>query len=202
MGKTIDVVLVLVGHFAGKTVTLRGYRFFEGKMRLTGAEEEVAGLAKYLRKSYQAFPEGSRELAEAQARIEGVTEDGKCDTDSRTGNGADNNLQGEVQQVGSGPEAPLADDGPGADDSAEGQAGSVPNGDGHLDAGIPVAPGTGEPSRLRQALKKLDHNNDEHWSKEGVPRMDAIQDFYGSANVSRKAVEAHAPGFLRGVELD
>ena len=200
MSKTVDVVLVLAGAYAGKNITLLGYRFFEGKIRLTGAESEVAGVMNVLGKCYQAYPEGSERLAAAQAHCAG-DENGKCDTDAGTEHGADNNLQSQVQQVRRGVEEVSADDGAGAGTVEEGDAGSVSDRDGHEDAGIPVAPGTDQSSRVREALSKLDHNNDEHWAKDGKPRMDAVQDFYGSADVSRAAVDALAPGFMRGESL-
>lgn len=72
---------VLVGGYAGKTINLGGHVFVDGVFdystysdgegrTITPGRDEVELKGDYLAKNYQAFPEGSRELEEAQARIE------------------------------------------------------------------------------------------------------------------------------------
>ena len=204
---TIDTTLILCGHFAGKTVKLRGNRFFEGKLRVVGSEDQVGGLVLYLGKCYQAYPEGSKELAAGQAAdakraAEEASKNGERAIQTGERGGRDNNLQGQLQPVGTGAEASPAKQQQESDDPDAGQSEHVSHGDGHADAGIPVSPGSGQPSRLRQALSELDPKNDEHWRSDGLPRMDAIQGIYGSGDVSRAAVDAHAPGFVRGTVLE
>lgn len=54
--------LVLHGHHKGKDVTFtvggQEIEFEKGKVTLEGPEPEVEGMARYLRKCYQALPEG------------------------------------------------------------------------------------------------------------------------------------------------
>lgn len=51
--------------------------------------------------------------------------------------------------------------------------------------------------RLAAALRQLDPENDDHWTKLGKPTMSAVEQFYGSAAVTRDEVEAAIPGFSR-----
>lgn len=49
---------------------------------------------------------------------------------------------------------------------------------------------------LIKALETLDSSNDNHWTAEGLPKLEALRFAYGSA-VSREEVEASAPGYTR-----
>lgn len=51
---------------------------------------------------------------------------------------------------------------------------------------------------IKAALAKLDPANDEHWTTDGLPRLDAVEAMVGSA-VSRKDITNAAPEFTRGV---
>lgn len=50
--------------------------------------------------------------------------------------------------------------------------------------------------KIREALLKLDPSNDEHWTAEGLPRLDVMQQFVGEA-VSRADVTGAAKAFSR-----
>lgn len=50
---------------------------------------------------------------------------------------------------------------------------------------------------ITEALALLDHENDDHWTTEGLPRMDAIVDLTGDASIKRKDVTDAAPEFNR-----
>lgn len=49
---------------------------------------------------------------------------------------------------------------------------------------------------ILDALKKLDAGNDEHWTTEGLPRLDVLKDLTGT-QVTRDALNAVAKGFTR-----
>lgn len=49
---------------------------------------------------------------------------------------------------------------------------------------------------ILEALKKLDPQNDEHWTTEGLPRLDVLKDLTGSP-VTRDALNTAAKGFNR-----
>ena len=56
-------------------------------------------------------------------------------------------------------------------------------------------------ARLEAALRKLDPNNDEHWTKSGKPAVAAVEQFYGSADITRTDIEAAIPDFDRAAAL-
>lgn len=50
--------------------------------------------------------------------------------------------------------------------------------------------------KIRDALANLDVENDDHWTAEGMPRLDVVKDAVGTA-VSRADITAAAKGFTR-----
>lgn len=50
------------------------------------------------------------------------------------------------------------------------------------------------------ALELLDHSNDEHWTDEGKPRMEAVCTAMGDDTVTREEVEALGLDFTRTVD--
>jgi len=51
---------------------------------------------------------------------------------------------------------------------------------------------------ILEAVRGLNPQNDEHWTADGLPRLDAVENLLGS-DVSRKAVTNAAPDFTRAV---
>lgn len=51
--------------------------------------------------------------------------------------------------------------------------------------------------QLIQALAQLDPSIDEHWTSDGLPRMDAVAAIAQDASVTRKMVTDAAPGLMR-----
>lgn len=47
------------------------------------------------------------------------------------------------------------------------------------------------------ALRKLDVTNDNHWTADGLPRLDTVKMLAGNPALNRDTVEAAAPGFTR-----
>lgn len=116
---------------------------------------------------------------------------------AQTGAGSQVPVRGGVRQDGSGSEAPPADGRSGAGADEAGTEGSVPSGDGRghpgNDGDDPIA------ERLQQALTKLDHANDDHWTANGKPRIDAVEALFGGAGVTRKDIDRIAPDLVRVV---
>ena len=52
-------------------------------------------------------------------------------------------------------------------------------------------------SSLDEALKRLDVSNDNHWTAEGVPRLDTVKLLSGDSTVTRDQIEIEFPGFNR-----
>lgn len=53
---------------------------------------------------------------------------------------------------------------------------------------------------ILEAVRALDPKNDEHWTADGLPRLDAVENLLGG-DVNRKAVTNAAPDFTRSVAL-
>lgn len=51
--------------------------------------------------------------------------------------------------------------------------------------------------KIKEALGKLDINNDEHWTTEGLPRLDVMKDLLNGEAVSRAEITAAVKGFSR-----
>lgn len=51
---------------------------------------------------------------------------------------------------------------------------------------------------IAAALAQLDHANDQHWTGDGLPRLETVRFFAGDSSITREAVTAAAPGFVRG----
>lgn len=73
---------VLVGGYAGKTINLGGHQFVDGAFdystyvdgdgnTIATSPQDQALKGDFLAKNYQAYPEGSKELEAAQAKLEG-----------------------------------------------------------------------------------------------------------------------------------
>lgn len=205
-------VLVLTGPYAGKSGTFNGYKFEGGKCVLLGTDAGVAGAKRYFARTYRAYPEGSPELAEAQAADEARKEaaNGKREAHPAQHDPASGSSDGDVRPDGSGPSPAQADDGAGDGDASEGAPGSVPGGDGHGDAGLP--PQEPQPKqqddsqqgtvisdpKLLKAVDSLDPENDDHWTQAGLPKLTAVEEAYGEA-VTRQMVKNVAPDLDRDV---
>lgn len=50
---------------------------------------------------------------------------------------------------------------------------------------------------IQEALQALDPQNDEHWTSDGSPRMDTLQELTGDESLTRKQVREIAPTFTR-----
>ena len=50
---------------------------------------------------------------------------------------------------------------------------------------------------ITEALRKLDTSNDNHWTADGLPRLDTVKMLAANPGLNREAVEAAAPGFTR-----
>lgn len=157
------------------------YRFQRGVFHSTVDAGKVEKLTRVMRTFYGAEP------------IDGT---GKVpETAAPSGAGPEVQVPSGVRPVGSGPAkgaAPVS--GQSAGDTT-GPAGSLSGGDGHQHSGDD---GAAEFSgRLRKAVESLDAENDEHWTADGRPRVDAVEKAYGKAGVTRADVERVAPGLTR-----
>lgn len=174
------------------------------RARFKRVNDELTGFAGpyYFDKGIHTCVIDSSKLEKRKAVLERsygarLVEDGTSKVDPDTRRGQAEPVSGRVQPTGEGLDEVSTDNGDGPDGSGDSPEGSVPSGDGQQDTGDD---GTQEfKDRLLTAINKLEVENDEHWTKDGRPRIDAVEKFYGSAGVTRGDVDAAAPGYTRPV---
>ena len=54
---------------------------------------------------------------------------------------------------------------------------------------------------IAEAVQALDPKNDDHWTAEGLPRMDAVEKLFGDDQITRQQVSDAVPGFTRETAL-
>ena len=54
---------------------------------------------------------------------------------------------------------------------------------------------------IRQALEKLDTSNDDHWTADGMPRVDVVAELIGNTDLKRIDITSAAPDFTRDAPL-
>lgn len=55
--------------------------------------------------------------------------------------------------------------------------------------------------KIKDALAKLDATNDNHWTADGLPRLDTVKLLVGDSGLSREQVTTAQPGFSRASAL-
>ncbi len=56
-------------------------------------------------------------------------------------------------------------------------------------------------SKIAEALSKLDPNNDNHWTSDGLPRIDTVKMLAGNPALTREMITAEVPNFSRQIAL-
>ncbi|MFA7175014.1 MAG: hypothetical protein WC340_16700 [Kiritimatiellia bacterium] len=57
-------------------------------------------------------------------------------------------------------------------------------------------------SKILEALGKLDGNNDNHWTADGLPRIDTVKMLAGDQTLTRDSITAVSTGFNRAAALE
>ncbi len=187
----MEYTLVLTGGRTGQTCVLGGYQFVNGETIVRGDPKAVDGVLRYLGLSYKAYLKGSQALTRQQE-----IDCGKRPYVSSAKQGGSAQVQGDLPAGQSALATLPPDNGGGADDSSAGGTGGVPGGDGHSNTGNDRQ--TTDQDRVLTAIESLDSANDEHWTQDGQPRMDAVEQASGVVNVTRADVEHAKPGYKRG----
>ncbi len=204
----------LFGPRKGHSVTINGHPFRDGVAHLAYSSEAMGSCMKVLA-AYGAYARGTKEYNDALEAEEATngTREVPAASDGRT----DESVRDGVQQDGTGPSRTPADAWVGGGDSQrpDGESSSA-SGDGHGHAGIPKFPEDkdfrpSEPSSsvnegIKAAVMKLDPEVDDHWvltgAHKGMPKLNAVEEAYGRANLGRQDVEAAAPGWSRDVAFE
>jgi hypothetical protein len=157
------------------------YEFRKGVFTTTTDSGKVEKLTRVMKTFYGA------------ERIHGAGEVQQAPTNS--GAGSEVSLPGGVRPSRQGPATSDAPAGAEPAGAQGGAAGSVPGGDGHEDT---RDDGTEDRlRRLREAVTSLDSLDDENWTADGRPRIDAVEKAFGRSGVTRADVDKAAPGFIR-----
>ena len=56
-------------------------------------------------------------------------------------------------------------------------------------------------SKILEALSKLDTNNDNHWTADGLPRIETVRMLSGDQSITREQITAEAPDFSRSAAV-
>lgn len=194
------VRLVLVGPRAGQTIVLNGREFINGICAVDGPIEGVAGACHYFARCYNAHPEGSKELRDAEAAYQAALAEENADGERPVETDADRDESAEVpgsgEPDGGGPDSASPDEQSGDADAETGSAGGVSGGDGHADTRVPPDPSIEFKARVADAVGQLDHGNDEHWTADGNPAVAAVAAIIGG-NVTRQELDVIVPDVTR-----
>ncbi len=203
MIETVD--FILTGARAGHTCVLNGKQFVKGVMRMKGSREQLEPVLAYYGRTYHAFPHGSKELEAAQARdAEGRKKpNGQHNADKAGQSGSANGLDGARADDHAGQHQTAAGSAVqhGADHDAQaGSAGVRSNRDGHGDTGIRAgqesqqqqSDAPGDLTKIRAAVLALDGSNNDNWTPEGKPTVDAVSNAMNDPQVTRKLIDAAA----------
>jgi hypothetical protein len=203
----------LFGPRKGQTVTLNGHQFVNGICRLVQSSVNLDNAARVF-SFYNAYARGTPEYDVAMALEEATN--GADKVSEAPIEGIDNATQAGVQPDGGGSPEDKADAGVvDADPSGANSASAGSPGDGHEHSGVPKFPEDAdyrpeEPASsvngaVVEALKKLDPDVNSHWVMTGVqkgkPKLQAVEDAYGKAGLTRQDLEAAAPGFDRDAAI-
>lgn len=183
-------VLILTGGRADTDCVLRGHRFVKGRAAIVGNEGSIGGIVRYMGRVYKAFSEGSPELKFWQE-----VDNGKREHPKDAIVGSAESFRSDLRPIGKETAEDNPDTGKSTVDPNSGGEGSVPNGNRHQNPGNDGQ--KQQPNRIQEALNSLDSSNDEHWTADGRPRMDAVEAAYGSSDITRANVDEVAPGFMR-----
>jgi hypothetical protein len=191
--------LIMVGHYAGKNVTINGFKFENGEVDIGDDLKAADGIVRYF-SFYNAYLAGSKELALAQKHYEESKE---------VANGQDANLGGEGSDTG-GTQANVSGTAEGASGAgnagteADG-AGAVPAGDGSSEGRVvsfsPPESSDAQVLKIIDALKMLNPENDEFWTDAGLPKVSAVEEASGIVGVTRKDIVAAYPDFNRELAM-
>ena len=195
----MKLTMVLTGIHAGKTIRLGSHSFVNGKRIIEGQPHELDSAVKMLERSWQAFPQGSDELARAQARDQKAKgTNGILDQSQKVGEpGNPDGLRDHVDGS-AGPLQDLHAADSGRRDPAEpadGSSGAIPGGSGPQDSGLHA----GQIKQIKDALAALDPAVDAQWTPEGLPTVEAVVSITGDQGTTRAMITAVAPDYTRAV---
>ncbi len=210
MSSVMQFEFRLFGPRKGQTMVLNNHKFVNGVCTLVQSSDNM-GTAARVFSFYRAFARGTPEY-DAAVAAEEAEANGADEVSEASLEGVDPAVEASVQPDGGGPAEDEANDSGGSrepgrtDPSSAGSAGG-----GHEHTGVPKFPEDAdyraeEPSSsvnvdIANAVRKLDPDVDGHWvmtgAHKGKPKLQAVEDAYGKAGLTRQDIEAAMPGYSR-----
>lgn len=176
-------VFVLAGHYSGKTINLNGHQFTNGVCEIW-CPGDIVPFVKRSLASYQAYPERSYELELAQKRDAEYGIRDNSNTSTRDRESA--KVSSLNQQAGSWSSPETTNERLPNANVDKRDAGSISKGNGREDARVSEI--TAEIDyRLKEVIESLDPDEEDHWTSEGLPSIEAVQAGYGP-NVTREDI--------------
>ena len=154
----------LSGGLAGKTIRLRNFCFKQGEIEITGPAGDLANIASFLYKNWQAVE---------------VTDEGEVHPSAQRN--PKSAVPSNNESHGANASGGKTDDGEGTTATEAGPAGGVSDRDGYA-------------AELKAAAEKLEPENDQHWTADGKPAVAAVNSFMppGRPMATRALIEEHA----------
>lgn len=182
-----NIELHLVGAYEGQTRILKRRQFVNGVLAFTVPKlDAVEGMITFYQRSYQV-----------KVVINGVLQN---DPSAQPGN--PESVQGGDGSPGATPSPEAATGGAGDAGTGAGAPGVRANGEGGSGATAPgVGAGAEAPAKphagLKDALTRLDLDNDDHWTQTGEPAISAVAEISGIAGLKRADIKDAAPNLTR-----
>jgi hypothetical protein len=200
----------LFGPRKGQTMVLNNHQFVNGICTLVQSSDNM-GTAARVFSFYRAYARGTPEYDAAMAQEEAEA-NGADEVSEASLEGTDPAVEAGVQPGGGGPaEGEAVPSGSDVEPGGADPTSASSSGDGHEHAGVPKFPEDAdyraeEPSSsvnedVAAAVRKLDPDVDSHWvltgGHKGKPKLQAVEDAYGKAGLTRQDIEAAMPGYTR-----
>lgn len=177
--------VILTGARRNLTGRLGDHYVENGMITLQGVAKDILAWQNHIAVMWQGFPEGDPRIAEHEAAIRAVN--GESNEGHIQVGGAVTHGQADVQGQAAGGV-------PGADQALAIGSVAVAASTGTSDAG--AASGLGQPpiviqpnAKLVAGIARLDDANDAHWTKGGLPAIDAVCKLSGLQGLTRSQIE-------------
>jgi len=210
MSQVMQYQFRLFGPRKDQTININGHPFVKGVSHIIQASDKMGAVLRVL-SFYGAYARGTVEYDQALALEEEVA-GGTDEVYKETESGPATSVRSRVRSSRERP-TPQGADVSVSDAEAEARnTGFDSDRDGHRHAGVPEFPEAAnrpEPTEpetvinvdMRTAILKLDPDVNSHWvvtgPMAGKPKLNAVEEAYGRAGITRDDVEAAIPGWTR-----
>lgn len=208
----------LTGVLAGEDKVFRGHRFIEGTKVMCATHNAIAAVLNSMRGrlpiqvtdldpqaglvAYRDYCQASGTLMDASAVHQLGKAKGMVDLKVAAEDEDNADLDAELNDLlGQGSDE-SDDDDEDSDEDDDSNSSDVEDSDENDNGNVIPAPAGVEPevareNAIRNAVGQLDHDNPDHWTAQGLPKMGVLMEIMGDDALSRKEVTAVNPDFKR-----